>query len=143
MRALQPRASMASIPANINRHTSDMDLTCEQDIGPRDISTVTSNSQDGCHDNTADSITSCDIHDILTSIFNGKSPENMEINESSKENMAVGSEGRKRTYGEMSQRENVSWSDLRANFFVGTPKIFRLCSCADHVCNFSLDNQTR
>ncbi|XP_052753867.1 inner centromere protein A-like [Galleria mellonella] len=33
------------------------------------------------------------------------------------------------------KHRRVHWEDLKSNLFVGTPKIFKLCSCKDHVCS--------
>jgi hypothetical protein len=30
--------------------------------------------------------------------------------------------------------ENIDWTNLRNNFFVGVPKVYNLCSCRNHSC---------
>ncbi|XP_026725427.1 probable serine/threonine-protein kinase DDB_G0283337 [Trichoplusia ni] len=65
-----------------------------------------------------------EINDVLTSFIN-----------SSREMSLV--TRKRKMYEDISCQTigKVSWDDVKENFFVGPPKIFRLCRCVDHDCS--------
>lgn len=65
-----------------------------------------------------------EINDVLTSFIN-----------SSREMSLV--TRKRKMYEDISCQTigKISWNDVKENFFVGPPKIFRLCRCVDHDCS--------
>uniref|UniRef100_A0A2H1WFS7 SFRICE_025277 n=1 Tax=Spodoptera frugiperda TaxID=7108 RepID=A0A2H1WFS7_SPOFR len=91
-----------------------------------DVTDVTSPSQDGGIFNISKRKTSDDLGEVLARILN-ESRDNVEnINLCRK----------RKNFEDISVQtsESVSWDDIRKELFVGAPKIMRLCSCVDHVC---------
>lgn len=133
MRTLQPEASIESIGIENTRLNSDMDITSDHDITVmRDISNIASTSQN-CQ-NIPPKV-SFDLN-ILSSIVN---ENNRDDCQNSGDSGKVNKNPRSRKRGnEDIDIEVVNWYELRDNFFVGAPKIFKLCSCQSHICIESL-----
>lgn len=124
MRTPRADSSHGTITAT---HRSYSESTSENTAVQQEHKSLTPSTQDGGDHNMSELQTSNDINEILTSI----------INESHNKHATPISE-RKRKYVNKSvqtvQTSRVTWEEMRGNFFVGTPKIFRLCACADHIC---------
>lgn len=125
MRTPRPDLSHGTIPRT---HGSDSASTGEHTALLQELTDLTLSIQDGADTNMSELQTSNDMNEILTSIFNESQ---------NKDGSRIS--GRKRKLVDKSvqavEANRVTWEEIRAIFFIGTPKIFRLCACTDHVCS--------
>ncbi|XP_022819076.1 putative uncharacterized protein DDB_G0282133 [Spodoptera litura] len=91
-----------------------------------DLTDVTSSSQNGANFNISKRKTSDDLGEVLARILNDS--------ENNVKNIRFYRERKNFEDVSVQTSENVSWDDIRKELFVGVPKIMRLCSCVDHVC---------
>ncbi|KAH9638630.1 hypothetical protein HF086_007764 [Spodoptera exigua] len=91
-----------------------------------DLTDMTSSPQNGAGFNISKRKTSDDLGEVLARILN-ESQNNVENTNLFR---------KRKNYENVSVQtnENVTWDDIRKDLFVGAPKILRLCSCVDHVC---------
>lgn len=124
MRTPRSDLSHGTIPIT---QESNSRSSSEHTAFPQEATAMTSSFQYGVNNDVSEIQTSNDMNEILTSIFNESR---------SKDEAPVS--GKKRKLVDKSvqavQTRKVTWDEMRTNFFVATPKIFRLCACTDHIC---------
>lgn len=135
MRTPRHVESRDSVPTGTNRLSSNEDGNCDQNMTVPNISVVTPVTEDHERVSIVQQRHSTDIDDVLNLLFN--TPPELRLSAISADTLSSQRLGsRKRRFEERSaQTMDVSWSDLRDNFFVGTPKILKLCSCVGHNCS--------
>ncbi|KAJ8705803.1 hypothetical protein PYW08_012849 [Mythimna loreyi] len=108
-------------------HQSESESTNERITLPQEATMMTSSSKDGVEQDISNLQSSNDMNGILTAILNRSGSKNGTPVSAKKRKLADKSV-------QAAPTMRVTWDEMRTNFFVGTPKIFRLCACTDHIC---------